>query len=275
MSKLIKNKCEIESGYKTKDLLELAYQKFGNYRLVAEHFNTTKRIIQTYMDKFHIKRQKNKNSCNEAFFSQDNEDSFYWAGFIAADGCVYKRKMGESYGLRICLAYNDLLHLINFKRHINSSATITNYGNNIGKYCALEITSKNIFNDLARFNIVPRKSLIYTFPEWMKVHPLKHHFMRGYNDGDGCFCILSKNNKTKIEQITFSLRGTKKFLTTYRSILEDECKIIKRETEISVNKIGILQYGGNRVCEKIGDFLYDNSSIYLERKKIIYDKVKI
>jgi hypothetical protein len=63
----------------------------------------------------------------------------------------------------------------------------------------LAITSRKMCADLLRFNITERKTFTYTFPEWLKTHPLKHHFIRGYNDGDVCFHTpkLSGNRTVK------------------------------------------------------------------------------
>ena len=43
-----------------------------------------------------------KYSFDERFFSRDSELVFYWAGFIAADGCI--RKRGNTGELSVCLS---------------------------------------------------------------------------------------------------------------------------------------------------------------------------
>lgn len=137
------------------------------------------------------------------------------------------------------------------------------------------ITSKQMVEDLKRFNIVPRKSLIYTFPEWMKTHPLKHHFIRGYNDGDGSFYIPKLPKGKKTEQIYFSMRGTPMFLKDVRSILEGECMLEKKERNIRISsKHGILEYGGNGIVGKLVNYLYHDATIYLLRKQELAMKAK-
>jgi hypothetical protein len=130
--------------------------------------------------------------------------------------------------------------------------------------------------DLKRFNIVPRKSLIYIFPEWIKDHPLKHHFIRGYNDGDGSFYIPKLAAGKKTEQIYFTMRGTLAFLTDVRSILEKECSLKERAKDIRISSgHGCLEYGGNGVVSKIVDYLYKDATIYLPRKRDIAMKAKL
>jgi hypothetical protein len=125
-------------------------------------------------------------------------------------------------------------------------------------------------DDLFRFDVIPRKSLIYTFPKWMKIHPLKHHFLRGYNDGDGSFFIPELPDGRKTEQVYFSMRGTPSFLTDARYILEQECDLEEREKDIRISSgQGVLEYGGNGVISKIADYLYRDATIYLPRKREI------
>jgi len=125
--------------------------------------------------------------------------------------------------------------------------------------------------DLERFNIVPRKTHIYTFPNWLLDHELVHHFMRGYNDGDGSF-YYSSSNKRKTKTICINIRGTVSFLTDYRNILESKTAVNKKKSEVKLSDgIGRLEYGGNIQVPQIVKFLYKDSSIYLTRK---FDKIK-
>ena len=130
-------------------------------------------------------------------------------------------------------------------------------------------------DDLGRFDIVPRKSLTLTFPEWMKTHPLKHHFIRGYNDGDGSFYIPELKDGRTVEQVYFSMRGTQIFLKVIRNILEQECDLGERNTDIRISSdCGVLEYGGNGIISKITDYLYQDATIYLPRKLEIAMKAK-
>ena len=93
--------------------------------------------------------------------------------------------------------------------------------------------------------------------------------MRGYFDGDGSFYYsLAKNKKSRQKYI--NIRGTQEFLTMYRSILERECDIDKKEKDIRLNSgIGALEYGGNNIVEKISDFLYKDATVWMKRKKSV------
>lgn len=93
--------------------------------------------------------------------------------------------------------------------------------------------------------------------------------MRGYFDGDGSWFV---GTSKKTDQLFFSLCGTSKFLTVYRSILEYKCDLLKREKDIRIKSgIGVLEYGGNGVTCKIRNFLYRDAVTFMPRK---LDKVK-
>lgn len=198
--------------------------------------------------------------CDENFFSRNTPESFYWAGFIAADGCV-KLKNAKYKQLSVCLCADDVKHLEKFKESIKFEGNIGTYYYNGCSRSNIEISSDKIFDDLSRFNVVPRKSLVLEFPEWLLRHNLIHHFMRGYNDGDGSFFIQQLKNDRKIKQIMFSLRGTKQFLSTFRDILEEKCGLEHNDKKPRADSgIYTLEYGGNRKALKIRDFLYKDST---------------
>ena len=198
-------------------------------------------------------------SVNDTFFSHNTPESFYWAGFIAADGCILGNNRMSLY-----LASKD-------KNHVEKLTKALDYD---GKICysrvrnayGVSITSERIVMDLQRFNIFERKSLTYKFPEFVIGHNFCNHFMRGYFDGDGSFNI---DSRLKTKQLRFALRGTVEFLTTYRNILETACGFEKRERSIPIESgCGNLSYSGRLKPSKIVDFLYKNSSdaIQLQRK---------
>ena len=252
------------------EMVEKLYRELGSLSAVAKEIGCTKEGVRLVMKRngFDV-NQPVLYDVNHNFFKDENEKSLYWAGFIAADGCVQQRKNSESYLLSLSLASKNHKHIekftndIQFNGPINKSMVKNSKRNpkwNDTEKSKIKITSKEIFDDLSKYNIVPRKSLIYTFPEHLITHPLVNHFMRGYFDGDGSW-YLQKN------QLYFSLRGTPEFLTIYRTILERECGLQHRDKLIRVNSgIGILEYGGNGITDKIASFLYKDASVYLDRK---------
>lgn len=213
-----------------------------------------------------------KNTFDENFFEKDNEQSFYWAGFIAADGCVrfQKSKYSVVPSLIINLSKKDHSHLEKFKNAINGNFKICtretdkSVSGEILSTSRVNLSSEKILHDLSKFDIKPRKSFTLNFPQWLSNHKLVKHYMRGYFDGDGGFY----DNKSRINdhQMTLRICGTIEFLNVYNKILKRECDFDSKSSAYMYNGQGALNYSGNVRCSKIGKFLYENSNISLDRK---------
>jgi transposase len=268
---------KLERNTKKINKKELAkvYLQTQSIREVGKHFNMSHERARRLLHKYKLCNEAVIYMCNDNFFSLDDQGSFYWAGFLAADGCVLD--INSSKMVTLALAKKDRDHIKKFKAIIGANNPIHNHlvknskrnsnWNDTWK-SEIKITSNRLCDDLFRFNVVPRKSKTYTFPEWLVGHDLVHHFMRGYFDGDGSFFLSKPKGGRTIKQVHFNLRGTTEFLETYRSILERECGLSERTKVIRTNNgIGALEYGGNIVVGKIARFLYKNADIYLDRKR--------
>ncbi len=134
-------------------------------------------------------------TCNEKFFVKSNIINSYWAGFIAADGCIFsKRNM-----LCITLSEKDIDHLVRFRKDIDSNHRIRTFSSNSsyligGKYSEIKIYSvPNMLTDLSSvFNIHDRKTKNLLPPLDLKGDN-KISYIRGLIDGDGW---VFKSNKT-------------------------------------------------------------------------------
>lgn len=266
----------------TKQQLENDYKELGSLSAIAQKYGISNVTVRARFIKYGIpfitKNQKNK--CNHDIFSEDSERAFYLAGFIAADGCIRISKTNNSnytnHRIVIGLAERDEDFLKFLQTLFESNHKLNYYTHKMSKYCnrwndsnsvKLSITSKQMVEDLRRFNIVPRKSLMYTFPKWIENHELRSHFMRGYFDGDGSFYI---NSELSYDRLCCSIRGTSDFLNVYKNILKEECGdggYVDMHSSIAM-----LCYKG-KLALKVRDFLYQNSIYFLERKKMVAYKI--
>lgn len=127
---------------------------------------------------------------NEDFFANPNPTSSYWAGFIAADGCVYLG--GDRHKLTIALKSTDEQHLRNLQSSIGAGSIQrgTSYSKERDKtyYNArYSLYSEKICNDLESvFNIHSRKSLTLKPPNVL-AREESLAFIAGYIDGDGSY----------------------------------------------------------------------------------------
>jgi hypothetical protein len=252
----------------TKHELKSLYQTYSSTYKLGNYLGISHETARLLLHKHSLCKPKKKYIYNRWCFSHENEtpEQFYWAGFLAADGNISKQGR-----LTIDLSVKDKLHLLKLKVFIQTNAPITeairangqtSVVNGDKHYVRLRLTAKQMSNDLKRFGVIPRKTWNHVFPNWLKTHALVSHFMRGYLDGDGCICYSAD------EQIHINICGTPIFLESYRGILEQNCSLKRREYPINISEgCGRLQYGGNVICKRICQFLYKDSSIYLERKK--------
>lgn len=252
-----------------KDEVTNKYLDLGTIKAVAHYYNANSSTMARFFKRYNIEYiQKHKNNFNESFFYNDSANAFYLAGFIAADGNISNQK----YRITIELAEKDLDFLERMKCLINYNGDLIRSVVKNSKRdlkwkdtvnYSLKFSSKQVVEDLSRFNIVSRKTKIYDFPDWLINHPLVNHFMRGYFDGDGHIGL----KKTKLR---FHLSGNYVFLTNFQYILERECDIAHNNIFTRPNGLSCLEYQGNIIASKIYQFLYNNSTFHLDRKYKVY-----
>ena len=108
-----------------------------------------------------------KYNIDENFFQYtDSHEKAYILGFIIADGCVSYRKWSNI--LKISLANKDYDHLVKIRNIIAPENPISVKTNKAGfnlnyTSCTLIVCSSKIVNDLSKYGVIPRKSLIPMF----------------------------------------------------------------------------------------------------------------
>lgn len=217
-----------------------------------------------------------RNDYNEDFFEKiDSEEKAYWLGFICADGYINKR--GNTVG--ICLDKSDEDHLKKFLRCLKSDENRLNYRTGrfdenykITEKVTTELYSRKMSKDLSNLGITIDKSK--TLGKINVSKDLINHFIRGYFDGDGCvFESFMKSKKEKpYYSPGFTFVGTKEFLTFINKFLPFQIKnlIHDKRTKGSYT----LYIRSQKRFKIVEQFLYNNSSIYLDRKKEKCEKIK-
>jgi hypothetical protein len=182
----------------------------------------------------------------------------YILGFIFADGCLVEHKNGY-HGLDI--TSKDIERLVLIKRQLKAEHRI---GRKERGY-RIQIRNRQIYCDLIRLGLIPKKSKRIRFPEIPKVY--LSHFIRGLFDGDGSVVVWRGPR----------WRHTWQIRTTFCSGSLEFMKGLRRELSknAGLNK-GYLRFG-SRVIElgyAIADsaslykFMYqDNPTLFLKRKR--------
>lgn len=143
---------------------------------------------------------------NENFFKTPNFLNSYWAGFIAADGCITS-KNDFNKRLFFKLSTKDLGHLKTFKDQIQHDGTlfIRNYKYSRGgipcgtlESCNLEINNFKIVNDLfSNFGIHQNKTFTLLYPEKLVDKDIVDSYILGLIDGDGC--VVKTGTELKVD----------------------------------------------------------------------------
>lgn len=214
----------------------------------AIHFGIEPKRFRYYKKKYGFKinpigkgeythRQERIYNVNDNFFENPDILNCYWAGFIAADGCIIEGKKQNR--LSIGLATKDFEHLNIFKKDINFDGPIRNnyvkkiYKNEEKEFKSsqLSITSQKISDDLYKnFNITPRKSLTLLPPNLSDTN-LIDAFICGYIDGDGTVYLYKDNVRNVQDTLVITMLGT------YEVI----CWIKERFTQIIGKELGTIQ----------------------------------
>lgn len=207
---------------------------------------------------------------NISAFDEYSEESCYWAGFLAADGCVDNKNR-----VRLMLKYEDINHLEKFRGFLQSQHKIAS---NTDKYnrASLELTSKELCEALEiNFNIVPLKSLVLEFPTQVPDEMLKH-YIRGYFDGDGSACesFSNRNSLTKSFYATFS-SGSSSFSVYLFNYLANKLSLggTLQDFRPEVEKHQ-LKYNTND-AKTLLEWMYSGACVYLDRKHEIYNRVVV
>ncbi len=147
-----------------------------------------------------------KYAVNDDFLDELGEEQAWFLGLMASDGCVRDHDNWISLSQSGEHGYKMIKYahaLIGCQGSIK-----TKFPKNGAPHHGFGFTSPKLSAQLAKFGIVPRKSLTYTYPDVLPSH-LFYAFIRGYIDGDGCVSVCDNGAGSKYLQVSFV--GTKEF----------------------------------------------------------------
>jgi intein/homing endonuclease len=202
---------------------------------------------------------------NPLAFSEFTENSSYWGGFLAADGCI------TGGFLKLMLNYDDTNHIEKFRDFIQSTHCISS---NTDKYYRSEIGFKHprIIEDLkSNFNITTNKSLTYTLPKNIPDN-MFNHYLRGYFDGDGCICESFSNKNSSTATLYTTITGSNSLISELSEHLQRLLNI--SGTVAQKEKHQILKYCTNS-SKTLLNYMYNSSTVFLDRKYALYYKIMV
>lgn len=246
------------------------YSKYHNISKVEKELHMNSKTITEILNEVGVYIYTNSEvnrdyHINEHFFDNINTSKkSYYLGLLYADGCV----CSNSNHIQLSLQEQDYDIIEKFRNDIESNHVIRfidykkkhpTWSNQYN----ITITSNYLKQSLIDKGVVPNKSLILTFPDFLS-EDLYPSFILGYMDGDGSI--------TKTE-CRLKITSTESFC--------------KRVADIFKNTLGVnssilychgrkdrptrdLQVAGRNQVKKVLDWLYSNCDVYLNRKHQIY-----
>lgn len=204
------------------------------------------------------------------FFTKiDSEEKAYVLGFMYADGYI----SGKYFGFKQSAKDKEILEKIRIV--LKSKHKIGEYINNNGygqgkAYCSLVISNEKMVSDLQNLGVAFNKSKILQFPNQEQVPSyLLRHFVRGYFDGDGSIYKVAQGDTYRV-----SFTGTQDFLTGISIFFRDNgVNTVSQVYKYNDKDIYDYKIGGRNNVKIIRDILYNDASIFMDRKKALFDEV--
>ena len=254
-----------QGNYTEQQIIE-AYQCGMYISHIEKKFHIDIRTIKKILQKNNINyiaKIARKHLINDNFFDViDTEEKAYFLGFLFADGAVSK----FGYNVRLTLKSEDVNIIKKLEQCIYQDLSkdhivIRESKQLPGKYYAsLDINSQHLVQSLNNLGCTPKKSLTLKFPNIGS--NLHSHFLRGYFDGDGYL-----NLKERVFVLTSTL-----------DFCKDALEILKQKTGKNLhiykykNIYRLTSHGRNQVVA-ILNYIYNNSTVYLDRKYELYQKL--
>lgn len=175
---------------------------------------------------------------------KDNNESYYWIGFLLADGCLTRKKL-----LKLSLSIKDLKHLEKFAKLINTNILFTSKKWNDKEYlgCTTTIMDLRYIDQfIIKFDFKNQKS--YNPPSIEKLPKNDDLFLSlfiGFIDGDGC--IYSNTNSLFLSiQIHYSwLEWLNCCLTRLKAISKikiNKARLYKKYAIINIHNKELLYF---------------------------------
>lgn len=224
----------------------------------------------------HIRTQDEldkKYPINEDYFDNiDTQNKAYILGLLYADGNV----SSKTNLIQIGLQARDLHILESIKKEFGCMERTLSFDQrslknpNKQDMYVLGIKNKHMHNALAKWGVIPCKTKILKYPDFLSTE-FHRHFIRGVMDGDGC--IHATLNHLGYECKSVDICGTYEFCCGTKQIIEQYldiyCGVVCKSKAQNSDTYKVVISGQNQ-CLKFLDWIYEDSELFLYRKYEIY-----
>jgi len=217
------------------------YQSRVSVTKIARRYNVCESAVLHALKKLGIPRHGKRHFLCETVFDEPLTDAAcYWVGFLMADGCItYRLRTGQSQpSIHLCLASQDLEHVQAFRSFLGATHRIRieppRKGNEQSG-ARFSVASTRLVSALARFGVVPRKSLTAQ----VQLLGDRIPFWRGMIDGDGCLGIYDTGPR-------ISLLGPLGVIEPYIEFLKLILPSVRYSFRLKQKEIGLFMVDVNR-----------------------------
>ena len=217
----------------------------------------------------YTKAKLNNPNMKEHFFQEiDEEAKAYFLGLLISDGNVFKDNTGRQASISITLDLKDEYMLKKFKEVLQANTSVGHDGRGCGQ---IAVRSNIMAEDLAKYGVVPRKSYNTYLPLISK--EMMPHLIRGIFDGDGS--IMAKPNPSNDGHNRFlhsiSFCGTHQVMEDISNYILENLGIKTTVYDYKDRNLSELKIQNIDNIAKFGYWIYRNSTIFLNRKKDIFN----
>lgn len=194
---------------------------------------------------------------DSSYFDTIGENQAYILGLLFADGCHYR---GGTVSLSLQIRDKLILDKIKDQLKYEGPVCITRRQPPRQDCAKLAIANKKLSARLLELGLLPAKSLILEYPNWLTAET-ERHFIRGCIDGDGH--IKDKG------RCGFELVGTHSMCTGLAHAFKFYCGAegtIQRKDKNSLKNTYVFYLGPRAGAGKVLDWLYSNAELYIDRK---------
>lgn len=219
----------------------------------------------------YTKAKLNNPNMKEHFFQNiNNEENAYFLGLIISDGNIFKDNTGRQASISITLDLKDKYLLTKFKEVVNSNTSIVHDSRGCGQ---IAVRSNIMAKDLEQYGVVPRKSYYTYLPQNIN-DKVMNHLIRGIFDGDGS--IQAKINYDNRFLHNFSFCGTHKLMEDISNYCFEKLQLKQKPTiyDYKDRELSEIKIQNKEDMYIFGEWLYKDATIFMNRKKNIYNNFK-
>jgi intein/homing endonuclease len=240
------------NNYTAADTAKMCFIKNSSFRHIINYLNLNDKCNKEFRS---VQKQHVFNP-----FKTSNPTSAYLLGYILGDGNISIRR-NNYYTLNI--TSKDYEHINQIKNIFDDTIKLSEHTKNNHKAWSLSIVDQDVCNDLIKLGIKPRKSYADSTINFEWLGNNFSHFIRGLFDADGCIRIKNSNS------LEFTIAGHCSYINEIHNYMNNQWSCYKPKNE----NINILnKIWSNTDKRDFYKYLYTNATIWLQRKRDIFDE---